>query len=130
MERTKRSPTKSTLTRLTPAMVRILALAYRYRYLDIKHLLELLPNANKRDYLRLLNLKPAGLINYLHNPTFSRDRLTDSQVFEITPEGEAQLALYELPPKVTWLGAGNYKNPHHNLCVCLAIASIELACER
>lgn len=112
-------------------MLRILELAYRYRYLDIKHLTALIPGAYSRAWKRVLDMRRAGLINYLHNPTFGRDILSDSQVIEITPEGVAQLSAHGgAMVRADWLAPGNYKQPLHNLNVCLATASIEMACQR
>ena len=118
----------STIQRLTARRLEILTLCARYRYLDIKHLLALLGDHNSKDYLRIKALKDTGLLNYLPNPTFKRDTLTASQVLEITQAGKEQLSQrhVEIHP-VTWLAAGTYKEPVHNLNLCLALASIEIA---
>jgi hypothetical protein len=101
----------------------------RYRYLDTKHLMVLTGQANKNLYKRLSRLKVAGLIAYLENSNFKRDRLKDPQIYEITRDGLAHLSACGIAVKrTTWLRAGSYKNPVHNLTLCLVLASIEVAC--
>ncbi|HXR36523.1 MAG TPA: hypothetical protein VN754_11265, partial [Candidatus Binataceae bacterium] len=53
--------------------------------------------------------------------------LKDSQVYELSREGREEAPKV---PQVTWLQVGNYKNPVHNLNLCLALASIEVGCAR
>jgi hypothetical protein len=101
----------------------------RYRYLDTKHLMVLTGQSNKNVYKRLARLKAAGFIAYLENSNFKRDRLKDPQVYEISNAGVDHLSQLGIEvKKTTWLRARSYKNPVHNLNLCLALASIEVAC--
>jgi len=100
----------------------------RYRYIDTKHLTLLTGLHYKNLVEPIRELYDAGLINRLENNKFGRDRLKDPQVSEITDVGWEYLETNNaLPTRADWLGAGNYKNPVHNLDLCLATASAEIA---
>jgi hypothetical protein len=111
---------------LTPDELALLKALARYRYLDTKHLMMLTGQVNKNIYKRLTRLKIAGLIAYLENNNFRRDRLKDPQVYEITKDGILYLSQLGIDvKKATWLAPGSYKNPVHNLDLCLFIANAE-----
>jgi hypothetical protein len=107
----------------------ILQYLHRYRYLDTRHIFALVRSSNRKAYLAIKRLMLRGLIAKLPNNRFQRDRRGDPRVYELTKEGLAYLSqVGGLVPQATWLRPGNYKNPFHNLNLCLALASIELAC--
>lgn len=130
MKRTPRLiPTPTDARRLTPRDIQILSALQRYRYLDSKHIFELIDCHNSNGHVALRRLFDFGLIYRIPNNKFGRDRLKDPQVYEITQEGKDQLSQRGvIVYRVDWLKGGTYKNPVHNLNLCLALCSIELAC--
>ncbi|KRQ09143.1 replication-relaxation family protein [Bradyrhizobium manausense] len=124
--RTKRLPI--VLRRLSSRHNQILSALARYRYLDSKHIFALIGCENSNAKSALRRLFDAGLINRLSNNLFRRDRLKDPQVYEISAEGIAYLKSRELlPDRAIWVKSGSRGTPVHNLVVCLALASFEVA---
>lgn len=110
----------------------LLALAYldRYRYLDTPHLFALIECENRNAYYTIERLVNFKLIALLHAPTFQRNSIGSPRIYEITDEGSDHLSNHERMPRATLLKAGRYKEPLHNLNLCLATASFELACRK
>lgn len=124
--RSKRIPIL--LHSISPRRQQILAALARYRYLDSKHIFHLIEAGNTNAKADLRALFDAGLINRLPNNLFRRDRLKDPQVYEIADDGLDYLLERGLAPlRATWLRAGARGTPVHNLVLCLALASFEVA---
>jgi hypothetical protein len=130
MRRSRYAPKPIEHTSVTSKRLLVLQALYRYRYLDTKHLILLADWSKHSAYPALRNMVGAGLIRVLPNNRFSRDRLKDALVYEIAQEGIDYLEAHDLQvPVVTWLRAGHYGNPDHNLKLCLSLCSMELACK-
>ena len=124
--RSKRFPI--VLRSVSPRRQQILTALARYRYLDSKHIFAMIGCANSNAKSDLRHLYDAGLIDRLPNNLFRRDRLKDPQVYEITDDGIDYLDQRNLTPRrATWLRAGTRGTPVHNLVLCLALASFEMA---
>ena len=108
----------------------LLALAYldRYRYRDTPHLFALIECGNRNAYYTIERLLNFGLIAQLPSPTFQRNSIGAPRIYEATDRGRELLSNGGRLPRATLLKAGRYKEPLHNLNLCLATASFELAC--
>jgi len=123
--RTKRDPSNTVRAPGTRHR-KILIAIERYGLLDTKHLCLISGLNPKNIELPLRQLFDAGLIEKLPNNQFNRDRLKDPQVYKKADLGTDWLERHELLPyRVTWIAAGGQAT--HNLKVCLALASIEIA---
>lgn len=113
---------------LTANDIRVLSVLERYRFLDTPHIGLLLGWTNRNLYYCLERLFGMGLIEVLPNNRFGRDQLASPLVYAITGAGSDQLSERDIiVHKATWLKAGNYKIPVHNLNLCLSLCDIELA---
>jgi hypothetical protein len=104
----------------------------RYRFLDAKHVYALLGSSNTNVRGALADLfHEHGLLNRLPQRAFMRDPLYDPEIYELSDDGLAMVSqrAQQIEP-ATWLRQGRYGAKSlaaHNLTICHAVASIEVA---
>jgi hypothetical protein len=129
MTTTRQSPRhrsrKPITIEITPRDVRIFQLLQRYRYLPSNFITALIGGSHRYLIKRLGELYNAGYLNRPQQQWQAINARYKPAVYELDAGAEAMLREHRL---YSHHHVGRGRHFHHELLVCLIMASIELAC--